>query len=151
MALLSNLVLLGGEIKKMTNQHLTEELLEQFKEHPPKIIGGYKKQGWAVKVLDKISNESIEMEENLIVTAKAVLEAKDLTYYPAFLTLDMSNKGQIIGAYFISEKEDQFELIPFELAKEFIGKPQTELLPFKYRTLDKIEGDEIQINWPNFS
>lgn len=151
MALLSNLVLLGGEIKKMTNQHLKEELLEQFKEHPPKIIGGYKKQGWAVKVLDKISNESIEMEESLIITAKAVLEAKDLTYYPAFLTLDLNNKGQIIGAYFISEKQDQFELIPFELAKEFIGKPQTELLPFKYRTLEKAEGDEVQINWPNFS
>ncbi|WP_316570481.1 hypothetical protein [Neobacillus sp. YIM B06451] len=127
------------------------ELLEQLKENPPKIIGGYKKQGWAVKALDKISNDAIEIEEDGTVTAKAVLESSDLSYYPAFLNLDLKPKGQILGVYFIAENKDQYDLIPFELAKEFIDKPEGELLPFKYRTIEKIEGDEFQKNWPEFS
>lgn len=134
----------------MSEQDQTKELLEQFNENPPKVIGGYKKQGWAVKVLENISNESIEVEEDGTVTAKSILVANDETYYPAFLTLDMKNNGQVIGAYLISEEEDQFILIPFEIAKEFLNKSEEELLPIKYRTLEKIEGDEIQQNWPEF-
>ncbi|WP_075982980.1 hypothetical protein [Bacillus massilinigeriensis] len=134
----------------MSEQDQTKDLLEQLKENPPKVIGGYKKQGWAVKVLENISNETIEFEEDGTVTAKSILLANDETYYPAFLTLDMENKGQVIGAYLISEEEDQFILIPFEIAKDFLNKSDEELLPLKYRTLEKIEGDEIQQNWPEF-
>lgn len=127
------------------------ELLEKLQKNPPKVIGGYKRQGWAVKALDNTSNESVEVEEDGIVTAKAVLEANDKTYYPAFLTLDLNNSGQVIGAYLITETEEQFELIPFEIIKDFINKTEAELLPFKYRTLEKIEGDQIQQNWPDFT
>lgn len=128
-----------------------DEILEQFKENPPKIIGGYKKQGWAVKALEKIENDAVEYEEDGTVTAKAVLESHDESYYPAFLHLDIKEQGQIIGAYFISETKDQFDLIPFEIAKEFIDKEEKDLIPFKYRTLEKIKGDEFQQNWPEFS
>ncbi|MFB6469533.1 hypothetical protein ACE38V_22630 [Cytobacillus sp. Hz8] len=134
----------------MSEQDQTNDLLEQFKEKPPKVIGGYKKQGWAVKVLENISNESIEFEENDTVTAKSILLANNETYYPAFLTLDLKNQGQMIGAYLISEDDDQYNLIPFEIAKDFLNKTDKELLPLKYRTLEKIEGDEIQQNWPEF-
>lgn len=135
----------------MSRQEQLSGLLEKLQENPPKIIGGYKKQGWAVKTLEKISNPAIEIEENKFITAKAVLKANDQTYYPAFLTLNMNNNGEIVGAYFISEEEDQFELIPFELAKEFTSKKESELIPFTYRTLEKIEGDLVQVNWPDFS
>ncbi|WML46119.1 hypothetical protein [Neobacillus sp. PS3-40] len=128
-----------------------EELLKQFEQSPPKIIGGYKKQGWAIKVLDKTGNEAVEVEEDGTVTAKAVLESSDNSYYPAFIHIDVKQKGQIVGVYFISEKKDQFDLIPFELAKEFIEKEEKDLIPFKYRTLEKIENDEFQKNWPEFS
>lgn len=128
-----------------------EKILEQFKDSPPKIIGGYKKQGWAVKVLDKIENDAVEYEDDQTAMAKAVMESSDHSYYPAFLHLDLANNGMIIGAYFISETKEQFELIPFELAKEFIDKAEEDLIPFKYRTLEKIEGDEFQTNWPEFS
>ncbi|PLT35736.1 hypothetical protein [Bacillus sp. V5-8f] len=134
----------------MNNEQELKELIESLKNTPPKIIGGYKKQGWAVKVLDKTSNESIESEGGSI-TAKAVLEANDGSYYPAFLTLDMNNNGQISGAYLLAEEEEQFNLIPYEIAKEFLEKPESDLIPFKYRTLEKIEGDEQQQNWPDFS
>ncbi|MBM7690856.1 hypothetical protein JOC77_000259 [Peribacillus deserti] len=136
----------------MDTQNQNKDLLEQLKNNPPKIIGGYKKPGWALKVLDKISNDSVEHEpDGSTVTAKAILEAKDETYYPAFITLDMTNKGQIAGAYFISESDEEFELLPFEIAKAFIKKEEAELTPFKYRTLEQIEGDEIQVNWPDFT
>lgn len=135
----------------MNIQEQTNSLLEKLQENPPKIIGGYKKQGWAVKTLDKISNPAVEEEKNNLITAKAVLMAHDETFYPAFLTLDLKKQGQIIGAYFISETEDQFELIPFEVAKNFTKKPESELIPFKYRTLEQISGDQIQVNWPDFS
>jgi hypothetical protein len=132
------------------NQEL-KTIIEGFKQNPPKIIGGYKKQGWAVKVLEKIENENIEQEEDGTITAKAIVEASDETYYPTFLTIDIKSGGQIIGAYFISEKSDQFELIPFEIAKEFMNKEEKELLPFKYKSLEKIDGDNQQKNWPEFS
>jgi hypothetical protein len=127
------------------------ELLEQYKETPPKIIGGYKKQGWAVKALEKIDNEAVEHEPDGTITAKAVLESNDKSYYPAFLHLDIKNKGQIIGAYFITEGKEQFDLIPLEIAQEFVEKEEEDLTPFKYRTLEKINGDEFQKNWPEFS
>ena len=63
----------------------------------------------------------------------------------------MGNQGQIVGAYLISEKEDQFELIPYELAQPYTNKSESDLIPFKYRTLKKIDGDQIQVNWPEFS
>ncbi|EIJ80479.1 hypothetical protein PB1_08967 [Bacillus methanolicus PB1] len=135
----------------MVQSNDLKDIIEQLKKNPPKIIGGYKKQGWAVKVLEKISNDAVEQEEDGTVTAKAVLEAKDATYFPAFLHLDLMKKGQIIGAYFISENDRQFDLIPFEIAKEFMNKKEEDLVPFKYRTLEKIEGDEFQVNWPEFS
>ncbi|MCZ0757083.1 hypothetical protein [Anoxybacillus sp. J5B_2022] len=131
----------------MTNQ----DVWKQLQENPPKLIGGYKKQGWAVKILEKIVNDDVETEGDGLVTAKAVLEANDGTYYPAFLTLDLSKKGQIVGLYLIAENKEQFDLIPFELAKPFLHKPDNELLPFRYRTLVKIEGDEQQTNWPDFT
>ncbi|CAH0345162.1 hypothetical protein [Bacillus sp. CECT 9360] len=134
----------------MNSEAELQRLIESLKNTPPKIIGGYKKPGWAIKALEKTSNESTEAENNMI-TAKSVLEANDGTYYPAFLVLDMNNKGQLAGAYFLAEEEDQFSLIPYEIAKEFIQKKESELTPFKYRTLEKIEGDEYQKNWPDFS
>jgi hypothetical protein len=131
----------------MTNN----DLLKQLEKNPPKLIGGYKKQGWAVKTLEKISNDDIEEEGNGLITAKAVLEAKDGTYYPAFLTLNLAEKGKVVGLYLIAENKEQFDLIPFELAKPFLNKSENDLLPFRYRTLAKIEGDEQQVNWPDFS
>lgn len=133
-----------------TERQLTN-LLESLKKCPPKVIGGYKRQGWAVKVLDNISNEAVETEGEGSVLAKAVLRAKDETFYPAFLTLDLTKKGIITGAYLISENEEQYDLIPFEIAKHFLKKEEKELLPFRYRTLVKITGDEIQANWPDFT
>jgi hypothetical protein len=135
----------------MTNQEEMNTLLNRLQENPPKIIGGYKKQGWAVKVLEKISNSDVEEEENNLITTKAVLKAKDETYYPAFLTLNMESHGKVSGAYLISESEEEFELIPFELALPYTKKEESELLPFNYRTLVKIDGDQSQKNWPEFS
>ena len=96
----------------MNIQEQTNNLLEKLQENPPKIIGGYKKQGWAVKALDKISNPDVEEEDHNLVTAKAILKAHDETYYPAFLTLDLGNQGQIVGAYFISENRRSIRANP---------------------------------------
>lgn len=142
---------IGGNKKYMNIQEQNSDLLEKLQENPPKIIGGYKKQGWAIKTLDKISNPAIEKEDHNRIIAKAVLKACDETYYPAFLTLDLENSGQIVSAYFISEKEKQFELIPFEIAQLFTNKAQDKLIPFSYRTLEQIPGDQVQTKWPDFS
>ncbi|NRD77325.1 hypothetical protein HPT25_07410 [Bacillus sp. BRMEA1] len=135
----------------MNNAENSSEVLTQLSAHPPKIIGGYKKPGWAVKTLEKISNESVEVEEDGTVTAKAVLLAADQTYYPAFLSLDKDSGRKIIGAYLIAEQDEEYILIPFEIAKDFLQKEESELTPFRYRTLEKIEGDLFQKNWPDFS
>ncbi|WP_113930835.1 hypothetical protein [Bacillus sp. P14.5] len=115
----------------------------------PKIKGNYKKQGWAIKVLEKIENPSIEVEEEGIVTAKAILLSNIGTYYPAFLTISIKERGRIIGMYFIVENTDAYSLIPFELSEKFID--HSDLLPLKYKTLEKIEKDEQQNKWPDYS
>lgn len=135
----------------MNNTINTNDILTQLEVKPPKIIGGYKKPGWAVKTLDKISNDPTEVENDGTVTAKAVLIAANETYYPAFLTLDMKNGGKVIGAYLIAEDEENYKLIPFEIAKTFMKKKDEELIPFRYRTLVKLDGDVYQQNWPDFS
>jgi hypothetical protein len=135
----------------MNNSNNTNDILSQLEAKPPKIIGGYKKPGWAVKTLDKISNDPTEAEEDGTITAKAVLLAADETYYPAFLTLDMKNGGKVIGAYLMAEDEENFNLIPFEMAKGFMKKKDEEITPFRYRTLVKLDGDLYQQNWPDFS
>jgi hypothetical protein len=118
-------------------------------EGTPKIIGDYKKQGWAKKVLEKIDNPSVEKEEDGVVSAKAVLLSDEGTYYPAFLSISIKDEGKIMGVYFISEDKEAYSLIPFELTSNSLD--HSKLLPFKYRTLEKIEGDHQQINWPDFS
>jgi hypothetical protein len=135
----------------MNNSDHTNEVLSKLSANPPKIIGGYKKSGWAIKILGNITNESVEIEPDGTVTAKAVLLAADQTYYPAFLTLDIENGGKIIGSYLIAENKEEYILIPFEIARDFIHKEDSELTPFRYRTLEKIEGDVYQKNWPDFS
>jgi hypothetical protein len=135
----------------MNNHKNQNDLLNQFAANPLKVIGGYKKPGWAMKILDKISNDSIEVEQDGNITAKAILLAADESYYPAFLTLDMQNNGKIIGAYLIAENKEEFNLIPFEIAKEYINKKETELTPFRYRTIEKIKEDKYQTKWPDFS
>ncbi|GAB6891169.1 hypothetical protein NSQ51_15080 [Geobacillus sp. FSL K6-0789] len=127
-----------------------QTLLEQLRKNPPKLVGGYKKQGWAIKVLERIANPDVEDEGDGLVTAKAVLWAQDGTYYPAFLTIDLNQQGRVVGVYFIAENKEQFDLIPFEWAKEFLGKPEQAIIPFRYRTLSKIDGDQQQTNWPDF-
>ncbi|QOR66302.1 hypothetical protein IM538_21470 [Cytobacillus suaedae] len=138
-------------MSKKKNNSQINEVKNTLEENPPTIIGGYKRQGWAVKALDKTSNADIEVEKGGLVTAKAILEAKDGTFYPAFLSINTKKKGQIVDAFFLSETEDQFNLIPLQLAQEYIGKEPTDLMPFKYKTLEKIEGDQYQVNWPDFS
>ncbi|WP_064091885.1 hypothetical protein [Rossellomorea aquimaris] len=118
---------------------------------PPKIIGGYKKQGWATKLLDRISNDPIEIDENEIISAKAILMANNNTFYPSIITIDRKNRGKVNGIYLVSENQEHFELIPYEMAVEHIKVKKDELEPFQYRTLDKIENDEYQKNWPEFS
>lgn len=135
----------------MENPNQLNELLNQLAANPPKIIGGYKKSGWAMKILDKIENDSVEFEPDGNITAKGILLAADETYYPAFLTLDMQSNGKVIGAYFITENTDEFQLLPFEIAKEYMEKEESSLTPFRYRTIEKIEGDIYQKNWPDFS
>ncbi len=136
--------------KKNQNTKINE-VTSNLKENPPTIIGGYKRQGWAVKALEKTSNADLEIEKGGLVTAKAILEAKDGTFYPAFLTLNTKQKGQIVDAFFLSENDDQFDLIPLQIAQDFIGKDPSDLMPFRYKTLEKIEGDQFQVNWPDFS
>lgn len=133
------------------NNKQFSELKKQFEVDPPKIIGGYKRQVWAQKVLDKIENDDIEKEPKGLISAKAILEAKNGTFYPAFLLLDTKKSGKIQDAFFITEDKEQFNLIPLELALQYSGKEDGDLMPFRYRTLSKIKGDLFQKNWPDFS
>ncbi|MGP4078990.1 hypothetical protein ACTWQL_03680 [Pseudalkalibacillus sp. R45] len=106
-----------------------EKLLSELKENPPKIIGKYKKKGWAINLIKKVELSDTK-DEKLV---KGLLQANDDTYYPAVLGLSGS---EVVGIYFVSEEKEYFQLIPQQIALEFLGN---DLLPFKYWTLEEVE------------
>ncbi|NME05034.1 hypothetical protein [Psychrobacillus sp. BL-248-WT-3] len=114
-----------------------------------KIVGFYKRQAWAAKVFEKIEQDSIVQDGKDIVLASSIIQSNNNLYFPAFMRINMKENGKVVGAYMIQEEEDSFSLLPLEILLE---EPEMqEILPFKYRTLEKIEGDSLQVNWPEFS
>ena len=57
----------------------------------------------------------------------------------------------IQNAYFLSETKDHFDLIPLDLALPFMNKGEEDLIPFRYKTVEKIDNDHFQVNWPDFT
>lgn len=113
-----------------------------------KVIGFYKRQAWAQKVFDRI--EEFETDEgNGVILSAALLRSNNDLYFPAFLSIDLKEKGNVVGAYLLTETNDSFELVPLEAV---VGEFENEgILPFQYRTIEKLEGDTTQKNWPDFS
>ncbi|MFJ8064225.1 hypothetical protein ACIQYS_06315 [Psychrobacillus sp. NPDC096426] len=120
-----------------------------LEESAPKVIGYYKRQAWAVKVFDKIDQDHIVEDGKHVVLASSVIQSSNDLFFPAFIRINTKENGKVAGAYLIIEDDDSFQLLPLERALEELQ--MKELLPFKYRTLEKIEGDEYQTNWPDFS
>lgn len=92
-----------------------------------KIIGSYKRKGWAVKYLENIQDDTDG--EELGTLKKAVLEANNNTFFPVFMEF---NGEELVAVYFISEDEEQINLIPHELARPILGDG---VEPFKYELL----------------
>lgn len=118
-------------------------------EHAPKVIGYYKRQAWALKVFEKIDQDNVVQDGKNVILASSIIQSKNDLYFPAFIRINIKEKGQVAGAYLIIEDDDSFQLYPLENAMEKLE--MDELLPFKYRTLEQIDGDEFQVNWPEFS
>ncbi|WP_100374085.1 hypothetical protein [Bacillus sp. FJAT-45037] len=97
-----------------------------------KIIGEYKSKAWAIKVFEKMElNEDSDGE----VLVKAIFESSNNLFYPGFLAYAEVDLDTLKGVYMISESDDQFNLIPYELAKDYLKKDATTLEPFTYTTL----------------
>ncbi|MEK5146214.1 MULTISPECIES: hypothetical protein [Psychrobacillus] len=114
-----------------------------------KIIGYYKRQAWALKVFDKIEQDSIVEDGKNVILASSIIQSNNDLFFPAFIRINTKEAGKVVGAYLILEDEESFQLLPLEKALEEYNLD--ELVPFKYRTLEKIEGDQFQVNWPEFS
>lgn len=114
-----------------------------------KIIGYYKRQAWALKVFDKIEQDNIVEDGKNVILASSVIQSNNDLFFPAFIRINTKENGKVVGAYLILEEEESFQLLPLERALEEFKLD--ELIPFKYRTLEKIDGDQYQVNWPEFS
>ena len=113
------------------------------------IIGFYKRQAWAAKVFEKIEQDAIVQDGKDVVLASSIIQSNNNLYFPAFMRIDLKENGKVVGAYMIVEEDESFNLLPLEILLE--EPDMQELLPLKYRTLEKIEGDSFQVNWPEFS
>lgn len=120
-----------------------------LEESTPKVIGYYKRQAWAVKVFDKIDQDNIIEDGKDVVLASAVIQSSNDLFFPAFIRINTKENGKVEGAYLIIEEDESFQLLPLEKALKDLQLD--DLVPFKYRTLEKIEGDTYQTNWPKFS
>ncbi|QGM31068.1 hypothetical protein GI482_12015 [Bacillus sp. N3536] len=128
--------------EEKSNENKTEESAQ-------KVIGFYKRQAWAAKVFEKIEQENIVEDGNGIVLVSSIIQSSNNLYFPAFMRINLKENGKVVGAYMIMEEDDSFKLLPLEILLE---EPEMEgLLPLKYRTIEKIEGDTYQVNWPEFS
>ena len=134
-----------SEDKDKENASLDSSL----EENAQKVIGYYKRQAWAVKVFDKIDQNNIVEDGKDVVLASSIIQSSNDLFFPAFIRINTKENGKVVGAYLILEEDDSFQLLPLERALEELQLD--ELVPFKYRTLEKIEGDEHQTNWPEFS
>ena len=114
-----------------------------------KITGYYKRQAWALKVFDKIEQDNIVEDGKNVILASSVIQSNNDLFFPAFIRINTKENGKVVGAYLILEEEESFQLLPLERALEEFKLD--ELIPFKYRTLEKIDGDQYQVNWPEFS
>lgn len=135
----------------MSKEVGSNEIRQLYPNSNPKILGGYKSEGWAKRILNKMSNPAVEFEAKNIALAKAIVKIQNGSFYPAFLSIDISKRGLITGAYFVSERKDQFDLLPLDIAFQFIRLPEEEFFPLRYKTLVRIEDDHYQKNWPDFS
>lgn len=115
----------------------------------PKVIGYYKRQAWALKVFEKIDQDNLVSDGKNVVLATSIIQSNNDLFFPAFIRVNTKEKGKVEGAYLIIEEDDSFQLLPLERALEELN--MNELIPFKYRTLEQIDGDEFQVNWPDFS
>lgn len=114
-----------------------------------KIIGYYKRQAWALKVFDKIEQDSIVEDGKNVILASSVIQSNNDLFFPAYIRINTLENGKVVGAYLILEEEESYQLLPLERALEEFK--MDDLVPFKYRTLEKIDGDQHQVNWPEFS
>lgn len=112
------------------------------------IIGFYKRQAWAQKVFEKIGEVETD-EGNGIILAASLLRSRNGLYFPAYLSINKSENGKVVGVYLLSESEESFNLIPLETFSDALK--EEDLLPFQYRTIEKVEGDTNQVNWPDFT
>ncbi|MGE6487617.1 hypothetical protein [Paenisporosarcina sp. NPDC076898] len=114
-----------------------------------KIVGFYKRQAWALKMFDKINEHELMDEGENMVLAPSILKSKNGLFFPAFMRINLKKKGEVSGAYLISEDNDSILLIPME--QEMANLEKEQLLPFQYRTISEIPEDHFQKNWPDFS
>ena len=127
----------------------TKKLNPSVEAGAEKIIGYYKRQAWALKVFDKIEQDSIVEDGKNVILASSIIQSNNDLFFPAFIRINTKEAGKVEGAYLILEEEESFQLLPLERALE--EYKLDELVPFKYRTLEKIDGDQFQVNWPEFS
>ena len=127
----------------------TKKSTPQVEAGAEKIIGYYKRQAWAIKVFDKIEQDSIVEDGKNVILASSIMQSNNDLFFPAFIRINTKENGKVVGAYLIIEEDDSFQLLPLERALE--DYKLDELVPFKYRTLAKIDGDQYQVNWPEFS
>ena len=131
---------------KVNKKNLSEEddTIENLK-----VIGFYKRQAWAQKFFEKIDEDNLETEGKNKVLAPSILQSQNGLFFPAFMSIDVKKKGEVSGAYLFSENDENIQLIPLE--KVMTQLENDKLLPFRYRTLSEIPGDQFQKNWPDFS
>ncbi|MEK4244692.1 hypothetical protein MKZ20_05020 [Psychrobacillus sp. FSL K6-2684] len=133
----------------MASEEKSNENNEKTEGNAQKVIGFYKRQAWAAKVFEKIEQENIVEDGKNIVLVSSIIQSSNNLYFPAFMRINLKENGRVAGAYMIMEEDDSFKLLPLEILLE---EPEMEeLLPLKYRTIEKIEGDTYQVNWPEFS
>jgi len=119
--------------------------INSLKEKPPIIIGGFSKRIDALQVLNSLGNDEVEEIEDGFILAKGIIKFNDGTYYPAFLTISLSDGGELWEEHFVVENYD--ELISGGFAKPYLNKSNEQIYPYEYETLSYLEEDFHQHGW----
>jgi|GEM_PF-652232 len=105
----------------------------------PVVVGGFKERIQAYTYLRNLKTPNTISLGGGFIRAKAILRAKDGTFYPVYCIIDRSSGGELWDADFLVSGRD--ELIPQNLALHYLEKTADEIFPYTYATLATIEED----------
>jgi hypothetical protein len=126
-------------------ERMDKKIRKELSANPPVIVGGFQRRIEAYRIIRSVPEPTIYDFGDGFLSAKAIVQAKDGTFYPAFCSIDKSSGGELWGVEYI--RQGSSDTVSDSFIFPYINKPEDEMYPIEYETLQTIEDDFHQKTW----